>query len=81
MTIKITAAPEMGLSMVIGYSDNQPHGNYGFGDTDASGTYTWVITVAPDVPDGEATVLVAAKAWDSSKGGSGSGVFKVAGRC
>lgn len=81
MTVKIQADPRAGLSMVVGYSDSQPHGNYGFGDTDDSGAYTWAFVVGADAPTGEATVLVAAKAWDGSKGGSGKATFTVSKRC
>lgn len=66
------------LSMVIGYSDKQAHGAMHIADADGQGVYVWHVVVSPDVPPGDAIVMVLARARDGSRSGMGNSTFRVA---
>lgn len=81
MTATIRTEPHSGLSMAVGYSDNQAHGTYGFGDTNDQGIFVWNWVISPEAPYGEAGLLVAASTADGKRGGSSNVEFVVARRC
>lgn len=80
LVVTFRTPPKAGLGMIIGYSDNQPHGAMLTGQSDASGVYVWRVPVAPSVPDGEATVLVTSSGanFKQEGGGSADKKFRVA---
>lgn len=79
LVITLRTPPRAGLGMVIGYSDNQPHGAMLTGESDAEGVYVWRVAVEPTVPDGPATVLVTSTGpnWEQEGGGTADRKFTV----
>jgi hypothetical protein len=77
LAVRITTVANAALGLAIGYSDNQPHGAMQISDADGAGSFVWKVLVAPDSPEGRASVLV------SSSNGKESAaqqiVFAVAG--
>ena len=80
LVITFRTPPKAGLGMIIGYSDNQPHGAMLTGESDANGVYVWRVPVDPTVPDGQATVLVTSTGanWEQEGGGTADAKFQVA---
>lgn len=76
--VRMISPPRARLSMIIGYSDDQPHGAMGFGDADAQGLFVWSVVAPADVPPGQAKVLVGMQAEDGGDSGSAAVPFEVA---
>lgn len=54
----IATVPDAELTLAVGYADGKPHGQMGFARADDAGEHVWRWVIGPDVPPGEATVLV-----------------------
>lgn len=81
LTITFQAPPQAGMGMVIGFSDNRPHGAMHTGESDDSGRFVWRVPIAPTVPNGPAKVTVTSTGpdWSQEGGGSADAEFQVAG--
>lgn len=54
------------ITLVVVYSDGQPHGNTILGNTGATGTFSWPFNVSPEAPDGQADLIVNVGPTDAS---------------
>jgi hypothetical protein len=88
VTAEIYGPRNAGLTMVVGFSDNDSHGIIGAAKTDPFGRFTWRFPVPLDAPPGWALALVNATGRDWNEftgeggtegGGTGSAPFQVAG--
>ena len=61
LTVHLSSAPRASFAMAVSFADDQAHGLMAFADADEAGRFAWTVVIPPDVPAGEATVLVGAR--------------------
>ena len=60
LPVTLKTEPDADIGMVIAFADNQAYETSHLGTTDATGRYSTVLPIKPDVPLGEAKLLVVA---------------------
>lgn len=80
LVVRLEGPPRAGISMVIGFSDNQAHGALFTGESDDAGRFDWHVPIAPTVPPGPAKLLASSTGpdWEREGGGSAQEAFTVA---
>lgn len=80
LVVRLEGPPRAGISIVIGFSDNQAHGALFTGESDDAGRFDWHVPIAPTVPPGPAKLLASTTGpdWEREGGGSAQGAFTVA---
>lgn len=78
LTISVSGArPATALGWAIAYRDGAPKESMGFGETDASGSWTTTVLVVPAAPLGEGRAVVGAASDDGSYKARGLAPFRV----
>lgn len=81
-TVTVDAIADAAVTLLMAYSDGDPHGNAITGQTGPSGRFNWAFVVPPTAPDGQADLLVNVTSNDGQEGGGGIvRAFRVRNQC
>lgn len=81
-TVTVDAITDAAVTLLMAYSDGDPHGNAITGQTGPSGRFNWGFVVPPSAPDGQADLLVNVTSNDGQRGGGGIvQAFRVRNQC
>lgn len=83
--VQVETIPDANITMVVVYSDAQPHGNTILGTTGPTGDFNWAFNVAATAPEGQADLIInVSPREESDETESGGGIvpaFEVKSLC
>lgn len=81
VVVEINTIATASITLVVAYSDSQPHGSTILGFTDPEGSFNWGFAVPPDAPDGQADLLISVSKEGGPSGGGIVPAFVVEAAC